>query len=510
MSVVLYNLLGQFAARISMSHRLSKSRYMAGLQCPKILWLGINKPEEAADIDRATQRLFDIGHQVGECAQRLFPGGVLIAEDHTQLSRAISKTTAAVSEGASAVFEATVAFAKILCRVDILKRVEKNGNLWDMYEVKSSTSVKEQHYPDLAVQKYCFEGQGYKIRHTRLIHVNNLYYRNGEIEPNKLLSAKNVSARIAAALEEVPAKSKEFFEVMDSPVCPPIVPGRQCKEPYDCVYFDYCNAAPPDYSIYELSNGRKARAELAERGIILLKDIPDEFYLNKRQAAQVASVKATTPVVNKTEVKKHLDKLKYPLYFFDFETVSCALPLFNRSRPYQNVPFQFSLHIQEKPGGPCRHEAFLLKSREDPREKLIQAMLDQLGDTGSIVAYYKAFEESCIKGLAHDLPQYKNKLLALLPRFWDLIVPFQNGDYAHYDFHGSASLKFVLPALVPSLSYQELAIQDGGEASLIAELWYDGKMDQEEWEQRYSELLQYCALDTLAMVEVLKILYASV
>jgi len=493
-----------------MSHRLSKSRYMAGLQCPKILWLGINKPDIAAAPDRATQRVFDIGHRVGEYAQELFPGGVLIAEDHTQLSQAISKTTAAVSGGVSAVFEATVAFNKILCRADILKRVEKTGNLWDIYEVKSSTSVKEQHYPDLAIQKYCFEGQGYNIRNTLLMHVNNSYFRKGDIEPDKLLVAKDVSNNVAAALENVPVKTNEFFAVMDSPVCPAITPGRQCEEPYTCIYFDFCNEAPPDYSIYELSHGRKVISELEALGVILLKDIPDGFCLSEKHSNQVASVKTKKPVFDKAAVKGHLDKLKYPLYFFDFETVSCALPLFNNSRPYQNVPFQFSLHIQDKPDGPCRHVEFLLQDREDPREKLIRAMLDSLGSKGTIVAYYKPFEESCIKGLAHDFSQYKDRLLALLPRFWDLIVPFQKGYYTHYDFHGSASLKSVLPALVPSLSYQELAIQEGGEASLTAELWYAGKMDQEEWEQRYSELLQYCALDTLAMVEVLKILYAAV
>ena len=239
-----------------------------------------------------------------------------------------------------------------------------------------------------------------------------------------------------------------------------------------------------------------------------LKDIPNDLPLSERQRKTVLSARSDEAVIDAEGIKKFLDTLDYPLYFFDFETISSGIPLFDNSRPFENIPFQFSLHVQGKKDGPLAHHAFLHDQKNDPRKLLIREMLRLLGTTGSIVAYNMSFEKSVINGMIADVPQYSNELTALLPRFRDLIAPFRSAHYVHKDFHGSASLKSVLPVLVPSLSYDALEIREGGSASLAYEKWMMGEMTEEEWQKTHQALLDYCKLDTLAMVEILGVLNA--
>ena len=240
--------------------------------------------------------------------------------------------------------------------------------------------------------------------------------------------------------------------------------------------------------------------------IEFLADIPNDFPLTARQKTIVEASKTDKPIIDRAGISDFLDTLSYPLYYFDFETINPAIPLFDKTRPYQTIPFQFSLHVQNEPGGDCVHHEFLLEERQDPREKLIQEMLRLLGTSGGIVAYNMTFEIQCIKGLADSFPKYSDWLLALIPRFRDLIVPFRKGYYVHRDFHGSASLKDVLPVMVPSLSYKKLEIQEGETASLKYELWVSGLMEPAAWEKTRSDLLRYCAVDTLGMVEIMRVL----
>lgn len=492
------------------AHNLSKSRYVQGIQCPKILWLRMNEPEEAAADDDQALRRFEIGRRVGEWAQKLFPEGVLVAEGHTELEAAKTRTREYVEAGAPAIFEATVDYHSVLCRADIFKRVNGGKDLWDIYEVKSSTAVKPQYIPDLAVQRYCFEGAGYPIRRTFLMHVDNTYVRNGDIEPDKLLTAEDVTDEVTKEMEGIEEKIEELLEAMNGAECPAIETGAQCKKPYACAFYEYCNEPAEKYSIYDLHRGHRAVPTLEASGIAFLKDVPDDFSLSYHHRQQVLTSKTKQPAVNREAIREHLDMLVYPLYFFDFETAGCGIPLFDNSRPYQQAPFQFSLHIQQKPGGPCEHVEFLSKGSADPREELVKAMLTNLGTEGSIIAYVAGFEQSKIAELARDFPHYQTRLEALLPRFWDLHTPFRRGDYAHYDFRNSTSLKAVLPVLAPSLSYHELDIREGATASLKAELWYGGEMEAREWEKTCDDLLKYCKLDTWAMVEILKVLQEAV
>jgi hypothetical protein len=483
---------------------LTKSRYTLGLQCLKALWLSIHKPDLAAPLDEATSHRFRVGTLIGEYARRLFAGGVLIEEDHFHLKEAVASTQRHVDGGVPAIFEATAEYGRVLCRADVLQRIA--DNTFDLYEVKMSTSVKEEHVPDVAIQHYCMTRAGYKIRNNYLMHVNKNYVRNGEISVGKLLAAEDVTPLIHKYVSTIGEEIPRFVAVIDLPECPAVPIGAQCNVPYKCAFYDHCNPPHEDYTINELPRGEKAIATLKAIGIKYLIDVPVDFPLSDRQRLVVRANKSSEPVINKAAIKEFLDTLVYPLYYFDFETINPAIPLFNNSRPYQNQPFQFSLHVQKEPGGACVHHEFLSNERRDPRRELIEEMLKLLGKTGSIVAYNMNFEIGVIKGLADSFPEYKKRLLALVPRFRDLIVPFRSGYYVHRDFHGSASLKDVQPVVVPSLSYKKLEIQEGETASLKYEKWMSGEMETGEWEKTRQALLQYCGLDTEAMVEIVNTL----
>lgn len=495
---------------MSSFHYLTKSRYMQGLQCPKLLWLSINEPELGAKTDEVTQHLFDVGKRVGEIAQKRFRDGVLIAEDHMHLQGAIRSTEAIAESGAPAIFEATAEFETVLCRADILNRVKAKKAAWEIHEVKMSTRVKEEHLDDLAIQKYCFDRAGYPINKTCLMHVNNKYIRTGEIDPMEFLTEEDITEEVSKKIADIQTNVKELSNVLAGEKCPDVKPGDQCRRPYDCPFFDHCNEPHKEYSIYELPYGKKLYPIFKEMGIELIRDIPKDFKLSERNKRIVISNQTGKPVIDEKAIREYLDALEYPLYYFDFETINPAIPPYDNWRPYQTTPFQFSLHIQKNKGGECEHHEFLLQEARDPRRPLIESMLKLLGKKGSIIAWKMSFETSVIRGMAGMFPEYKEQLLALVPRFRDLIVPFQSGNYVHYDFHGSASIKDVLPVLVPSLSYEKLEIQEGGTASLKYELWLTGEMEGKEWNKTYKNLLKYCDLDTIAMVEIMRVLYEAV
>jgi hypothetical protein len=496
-----------------MSQRLlTKSRYNQALQCVKLLWLGAHKPELAAPADESRQHTFDIGHRVGELAQKRFPGGILVAEDHMHSQEAVATTLRLVTTAPPALFEAAAGTADLTCRADILVNVDGKGRLWDLHEVKSTAHVKDVHYPDVAFQKYCFEQAGFQIRDAYLMHIDRSYVRHGEVEPDRLLLAANITAEADQHMVGIQERLDSLLSVLRSDTQPEVAVGPQCMTPYECPFYAYCHADEKEepYTIDELGgkDGVAAIAKLEAMGIKYLKDIPDDFPLSTRYRNAVLSNRTRQPVIDKGPIKAHLGKLFYPLYYFDFETIGAAIPPYDNSRPYTNLPFQYSLHIQKQENGPVEHREFLLKERTDPREQLVERMLADLGTKGTIVAYNMTFEKGVIAELATTFPLHSDALLALLPRFWDLIVPFRKA-YAHYDFHCSASLKNVLPALVPSLSYEALAIQEGGDASLKYLAWQDGAMDEKEWAQVYEDLRKYCGLDTMAMVEIMKVLYGA-
>jgi hypothetical protein len=476
---------------------LSKSRYLNGLQCPRLLWIATNEPHKIPEPDAATQHIFDQGHLVGELAKKLFPGGIDVPAEDFMGNPSMTKE---LLRQRKPLFEAGVLSGKIYSRVDILNPVNKNE--WDIIEVKSSTSVKEVNLHDVSFQKLCWEESGLKIRKCFLAYINNQYVRNGEISPEGLFTLQDISDEVAAAAVGIRDRIAGMLEVISAPICPEVTIGAHCSDPYDCSLTE-CWDGLPEHNVFTLYYGGKKSYELYRNGVLDIANIPVGYNLNDKQRIQCACVVSGTPYVDKDAVRRFLAHLKYPLHYLDFETFGTAIPLFDGTRPYQNIPFQFSLHVQESAGGKLRHFPFLAEGRQDPRAQLLTSLSRLIGDNGSVVAYNKSFEENVLLELGNAFPEYTGWAANVASRLVDLIVPFRSFYYYHPSQKGSASLKSVLPALTGQ-GYEEMPIASGDNASLAFLTITFGAVTENEAARVRKELLAYCKMDTEGMVRIVE------
>ncbi len=476
---------------------LTKSRYLNGLQCLKLLWITVNEPKRIPAPDASTQRIFDQGHLVGELAKTLFPGGITVPNDsfkgNLEMTRKLIRQR-------NPLFEAGVLANQIYSRSDIMNPA--NGEEWDLVEVKSSTSVKEVNLDDVSFQKLCWEESGVKIRNCYLAFINNQYVRNGEIDPHELFIIQDISDGVATASVGIRDRIAQLLKTVASPLCPEVGIGPQCSNPYQCALSE-CWEGLPEHNVFTLYYAGKKSHELYRNGVLEITGIPASYKLNDKQNIQCACVRTGRPYVDRVAIRYFLDGLEYPLYYLDFETLGTAIPLFDGTRPYQNVPFQFSLHIQESPGNEPVHYEFLAQGRQDPRTALLQSLSRLIGSKGSILAFNKSFEETVLKECGKMFPDYAAWIDAAISRLADLIVPFRNFHYYHPAQKGSASLKKVLPALTGQ-GYDEMAIGKGDDASLaFLRITFEDVHETEAAEVR-QQLLDYCKLDTEGMVKIVE------
>ncbi|MGD0794288.1 MAG: DUF2779 domain-containing protein [Dehalococcoidales bacterium] len=476
---------------------LSKSRYLNGLQCPKLLWIATNEPERIPEADAATQHIFDQGHLVGELAKKLFLGGIDVPSGDFMGNIALTKQ---LLQKRKPLFEAGILSGKIYSRVDILNPV--NEDEWDIIEVKSSTSVKEVNLHDVSFQQLCLENSGLKIRKCFLAYINNQYVRNEDINPNELFTLQDISDEVDAAGEDIRDRIAQMLAVIGAPACPEMSIGPHCSDPYDCALTE-CWDGLPEHNIFTLYYGGKKCHELYSSGVLDIAGIPAGYKLNDKQRIQHDCVVSGTPYIDKEGVREFLSGLEYPLYYLDFETFGTAIPLFDDIRPYQNVPFQFSLHVQESPSGDVKHFSFLAEGKQDPRPELLKSLSRVIGDSGSIVAYNKSFEERVLLDSGKAFPEYAGWTEKVVSKLVDLIVPFRSFYYYHPSQKGSASLKNVLPAITGK-GYEEMPISKGDDASLAFLSITFEDMAAEEVARIREELLAYCALDTEGMVRIIK------
>lgn len=445
------------------------------------------------------------GKDVGILAQQLYPGGVLITEDYKNPEGAIESTKVAIETEALAIFEAAVLFDDILVRVDILKR--NHDGTWDLFEVKSSTSVKVEHLQDAAIQKFVLENSGLKVNGTFILHLDRTYVRKGGLDLTKLFKASRVDEKMQDSYKEVPPYLEEIRKTLSKDTEPKQWLGSHCKSPYKCEFKASCWKDVSKDSIHYLSRiSDKKRLALIQAGIEKVSDIPDDFEMSGVQQVQVRSERDGKQFIDWEPIAAHLSELKYPLYFLDFETYGYAVPEFDGTRPYEALPFQFSLYIQEEPDGELKHREFLHCDRSDPRPSLAAALVEAIGPVGSVVTYHASFEKSKIEKLAENFPEYERDLLGVAERIWDLETPFSRKWYYDPKFRGSSSIKYVLPALVPKLSYSDLNIQNGEQALHKYLEMNDSGTSAELREKIRQDLLAYCKLDSLAMVEILAVL----
>lgn len=485
-------------------HLLSKSTYIRGRQCPKALWLYKHRRDLMAPVDAGKQAIFDTGTRVGLLAQQLFPGGVDCTPGTPyDFAPAIEATQAAIARGERVIYEAAFLHDGVLAALDILVR---DGDGWKAYEVKSTTSAKETHWTDAALQAHVIEGNGLRLADVCIVHLNNAYVRQGSLDVHQLFTITSVKVEVARERPAIPERIAALKQVLQQPEPPAVGIGPHCSAPFACDYLRHCwSHVPEQGSVFELVNARGKDWDLYARGIMLLKDIPPREHLSGNQRLQVEGAKDGHAHYDLPALRNWLSDLRYPLYHFDFETFMPAVPLFDATRPYQQLPFQYSIHVQQAPGAAPEHREFLTDGSGDPREALTRSLLRDLGEVGDVLAYNATFEKQRLQELARDLAHHAPALHRILARVKDLHTPFKAGWCVVPAMNGRTTIKLVLPALVPDLNYKDLTVQEGGTASLLFAQLVAGTYPGDV-EQLRTDLLTYCGLDTFAMVKVLEVL----
>lgn len=474
-----------------------------GRQCSKLLWFRYNAKDQIPAPKEAQQAIFDQGHLVGALAKQLFPGGIEIDPEPADLEGAIRLTQNALFLRRP-IYEATRSFGGGCARADILIPVA--GYAWDLVEVKSSTQLKEEvHLPDLAFQAYVFTGAGMKLRKCFLAHINNEFVRHGPVDPKKFFTLQDVTRPVLVMTREIQDQIDAMQRVISAKSHPDIQIGPHCDNPYSCPLHDRCWSFLPEASVFTLYRGGAKCFSLLQQGIQKLADIPANVTLTDNQAIQRAALLAGKPHVDRPALAAFLGQLKYPISFLDFETFGTAIPLFDGVRSYQQIPFQFSLHIVRQPGGKSsfdpEHHSFLAKGTTDPRPEFMRQLRAVLPETGSVLTYNASFETSRLKECCELLLDYKPWLRKVTPRVVDLLLPFRGFRYHHPDQNGSNSMKAVLPAITGK-GYEGLAIQEGGAASREFLRVTYGDVTAAERRRVRRDLEEYCGLDTFGMVQI--------
>ena len=492
----------------------SKSKYTTVWQCPKALWMKKYMPDKLC-IDEGTMARMTAGNEVGDLAMGILGDYVEVTaydKDKINLDKMIENTKDELAKETNVICEASFSVDGLYCAVDLLKKEEKG---YSIYEVKSSTSnedtendPKEIYIADIAYQKYVLQKCGIEIKDTYLVQLNKDYIFDGTLDIQKLFNIINVNEYVDDQYLIVEAVLKKAKEIIDNPNEPNIDLDVHCNNPYKCSFFNYCSRKLPEYSVFNLYRmAFKKKIEYYKKGIISYEDLyNDGSITNPTRFMQIDHIlnDRDDATINKDVINEFLDTLSYPLYFLDFETMQPVIPKYIGTHPYQQIPFQYSLHYIESEGGELKHKEFLGESGKDPRRALAEQLVRDIPYNVCTMAYNKAFECTRLKELAEAFPDLSNHLLNIRDNIVDLLIPFQHGGYYVKEMGGSFSIKSVLPALFPNdpeLDYHALEdVHNGSEAmDIFPKIQY---MPKEEQEKVRKNLLKYCGLDTLAMVKV--------
>jgi hypothetical protein len=484
--------------------QLSKSRFLLGLQCPKWLYLAAHHPELIPPPDPALQALFDQGDQVGLLATKLYPGGRMIEWGRHGYKGVVEETKELLDDiSVPAIFEAAFEVDGLRIKADILTRLSNGG--WNLLEVKQGTRVKDVNLWDVAFQKHVLTMTGLEINNSFLVHLNRDYvYPGGEPDLEQLFYRVNLSAEIHDLVDKMPSRIDELNSILAGKAVPDIDIGPHCTDPYDCPLWEHCTFDKPEHWVqyfYRLSQTKKA--ELESRGIHDIRHVPEDFPLSLIQD-RIRNVLIRGKPYFDPEVKRILQGLHKPIHYLDFETFMPAIPIYPGTSPYDTIPFQWSLHVQDE-GGNLKHHAFLADDKDDPRSQLVSALLDAVASQGDVLIYTN-YEIQILRSLIPLVPEKASEIEVLIERCVDLCAIVRNNVY-HPDFHQSFSLKCVLPALVPDMAYDDLEIQDGETASLS----FHAMLEERDLASRAKlrkALLDYCERDTLGMVQLKNVLLA--
>ena len=433
-------------------------------------------------------------------ARNCYPDGLMVEAESWNIEKGF-ELTKELSKKYNILYEA---FAKspnnCFCQIDILK---KSSEAWDIIEIKSASSIKDYYIDDLAFQKYVFENAGYQIKHCKVLHLNKDYIRQGTLDIKQLFVEEDVTEEVLQKKTEVELNIKTFHTYQTISDEPQVPLHSSCSA---CPFYSYCGRDIPEYSIFNLLTTAKADEFYSKNHSYAIKDLPLSYCTTDKQLIDLDCFVNNKIHVEKDNIKEWLAGLEYPLYYLDYETVMPAIPLFDNTSPYSQIPFQFSLHIQKTPQGNLEHIEFLHQEQSDPRRNLAEALVKSCKKDGSIVVYNQQFEKTRNKELAELFPDLANDILAINERVIDLLTPFRNRYLYSPKQKSSASIKYVLPAF-SDLSYKGMNIANGSDAMNKYLAFLEGKQTEEESQQMFTDLFKYCGQDTYAMVLLMDELY---
>ncbi len=477
---------------------LSKSLILKGLQCPRALWLTKHPPAFDFPPQPDLEAKFAAGTEVGILAQQLFPGGIEVPYEGLSFPAQLAKTKELIDNGARVIYEASFSFSAIFIKADILV---KDGDAWQIYEVKMGTGVKPVNIEDVAVQRYVMNGCGLKVSKCFLVHIDTSYLRQGEIEVDRLFHAEEITDKVAARQSGMPEVVAELRQVMAEASEPQIDIGPHCTDPYECDFIPWCWQHIPESSVFSLAGKGIDKFACYRAGLINFEDLP-LHELNAKQRQQVEATLTQENVFDAAKVLEFLETLWYPLCHLDFESFNSPIPKFDGTRPYQQVPFQFSIHRQDEAGAEPCHTEYLAAPNIDPRRPLAEQLIADIPPEACVLTYNQTFEKSVMRELAALFPDLTEALNRRIDNVRDLMVPFRRRDIYRWPMQGSYSIKKVLPAMVPEMSYAGMEIADG-QAAMQAYQRMCEVEDAGELAALRKAMLTYCAMDTLAMVRIL-------
>lgn len=498
-----------------MSLHLSKSKYCNAVQCPKMLWLKTYRPE-LFDDSVMNESVLVTGNEVGDLAMGLFGDYTEVTEytdERIDIKKMLVRTEEEIQKGTHIICEASFSYEGNYCAVDILKN--HGDNNVEIYEVKSSTSIHDIYYDDAAYQNYVLTNLGYNVQKVCIVHIDSSYVRHGDLELNKLFKINDVTDIVKGKYEEVGRYIRYLQSYIEATDEPEKDISMDCYSPYDCGFYRYCSRNLPSPNVFDIASLQKRMAfKLYNSGILSFEDVYQKNAVKENYMIQVEhELKDCEPYIDKAFIKGFMHTLSYPIYFLDFETCQFAIPQYDDSKPYQQIPFQYSLHYIEHENGELLHKEFLAYPGKDPRRDLAEALCRDIPENVCVTAYNMGFEKGRIKEMAELFPDLSDHLMNIRENIKDLMIPFQKKKYYSKAMQGSYSIKYVLPALFPddpSLDYHNLeGVHKGDEASQTFIRMQT--MEKDELEVWRGYLLKYCCLDTYAMVKVWeKLIEASV
>lgn len=487
---------------------LSKSKLMRGIRCLKCIYLTVHQPYLEAEITAETQALFDQGNEVGEYARKYFPGGVLVDHKPWDFAGALAKTKQLMqTKDIEIIFEAAFEFKGCYARVDIMQ-YSPESKRWRIFEVKSTTKVKPEHIDDVGLQAWIMAKSGIKIEQINILHLNpDCRYP----DLSHLFVQQDITDEVRATYLDIQPKVHQIFTTLLQDQPPAIDIGPYCLLPNECGFKDHCFKEKNigTFSILNLPGLKEKKWEYYKNGVVHLEDF-HKLPLSPQQQKIVSAHLEQKRFIDQEGIQRSLSQWQFPLVFLDFETINPAIPCYPGCGPYQHVPFQFSVHTWEHQEAPLKHQYYLHDAATDPRPELTTALIEALGNEGSIVAYHGKFEAARMNELAQFSPAYAEKLNDCIDRIVDPLPIIRECVY-DYRFAGSFSLKNVAPALLGDpFSYENMLVADGGEAQRAFKELISPTISKQRKHALREALLVYCEKDTLVMVELVKWLMNNV